>query len=293
MTRLFQVSSKGAMYTTATLYIISLLPNIALPETLAVLASGVGSGIITSMVERIAGGEKLSDEEIQDGIRTAIKESRIVTKDEFWHAFAHLRKGQHKLGQENKAIIELLQKIAAFEPPASNPERDKIIADQYFFALSEFLVKFRINLHCLPLSNPIEPSIEDAFHPGHNMLQTAPDLQKINADLIEFIFTRYDFTQPLTNFTPEKGSVSPTNLSFLLGELRSLNKKCVDILNKYAGTGSPRLVLKIEVIKNRIDNLIGPFGLARMPIRSKSNLDALGEFFELLKDSFETLQEYR
>ena len=48
--RIVQVSSKGAMYTAATLSILALVPGIQLPMTLSILATGIGSGIMGNLI---------------------------------------------------------------------------------------------------------------------------------------------------------------------------------------------------------------------------------------------------
>ena len=177
--------------------------------------------------------------------------------------------------------------------PATYSARDRIIADQYFMALNVFLVKFRMNLHCLPLSDPIEPEIEEAFHPGVDLLKTGVDLGKIDAELIKRIFTTYDFSKPMVNYKPAAGGHNPTNAEFLTGELLTLNERCVEILAKYTGTGNPSLIQQIELMKNRTDSLLGPFGPGDYSQLSKDNLYSLGEVFELLTTSFDLIDKIR
>jgi len=113
--RVLHMSSKGVMYTAAALAIIALVPGIQLPGTLSLLATGIGSGIMGDLIERLANGEKITADEIQQQIESALKQSQLLEKDEFWHAFEHLRKGQQLLGQQNKAIFTLLQEVANIE----------------------------------------------------------------------------------------------------------------------------------------------------------------------------------
>ena len=113
--RVVQVSSKGAMYTAAALSILALVPGIQLPMTLSVLATGIGSGIMGNLIERLAKGDKITDDEIKQQVDLALTQSQLLEKDEFWHAFEHLRKGQQSLSEQNKAIFTLLQEIAKIE----------------------------------------------------------------------------------------------------------------------------------------------------------------------------------
>jgi len=115
LSRILQLTSKGALYTAATLSVLALVPGIQLPETFSLMAAGIGSGIMGNLIERLASEEKITDKEIKQQVESALKESRLLEKDEFWHAFEHLRNGQRLLEQQNKIIIELLQEVAKIE----------------------------------------------------------------------------------------------------------------------------------------------------------------------------------
>jgi len=172
-------------------------------------------------------------------------------------------------------------------------EKDQIIAERYWYSLSEFLVKFRMNLHCLiPLENT-DPDIEEAFHYGKDLLTKAPDMNLINGDLIRRIFTNYNFNKPAINSTQQNGFPMPTNMDMLMGELIHLNKTCDQILNQYASSGSPDLIRRIELIKNRTDNFIGSFGLKNKSVNQTVHIDALVEFFDLLKKDLDFSREIR
>ncbi len=167
----------------------------------------------------------------------------------------------------------------------SNPKRDGIIAEAYFPALSHFLVKFRINLHCL-IPAPIPDDINEAFRPGSDMLTSAPDLVKITTSLIARIFNDFNFSNRMLNFSPSRGGVHMTNLEFLISELHRLKRAISGLLSKYAATGSPDLIQNMELILNRIDNLVGPFGLSSGLGISKSNIEMMESLFELMKQGF-------
>jgi hypothetical protein len=103
------------MYTAAALSIIALLPGIQLPGVLSLLASGIGSGIMGDLIGRLANGEKITPDEMKQQIESALKKSRLLEKDDFWHAIEQLRKGQQILSQQNKAIYSLLQEVTNIE----------------------------------------------------------------------------------------------------------------------------------------------------------------------------------
>jgi hypothetical protein len=88
-------SGKGVLYTSAIMGIATLVPGLELPGILAGIAGGIGVEALGSILERVANGEKISDDEIINRVEDAVAQSGInnlLTKDEFWHAFAHLRK---------------------------------------------------------------------------------------------------------------------------------------------------------------------------------------------------------
>jgi flagellar biosynthesis component FlhA len=108
--RILHAASKGTMYTAAALSIIALLPGV-----LSLLASGIGSGIMGDLIGRLANGEKITPDEMKQQIESALKKSRLLEKDDFWHAIEQLRKGQQILSQQNKAIYSLLQEVTNIE----------------------------------------------------------------------------------------------------------------------------------------------------------------------------------
>jgi tetratricopeptide (TPR) repeat protein len=64
----------------AALGAILLIPGMNLPPALAVIAGGVGVNALSSILERIAGGESLSDNQIRTQVQAAIEESCIAEK---------------------------------------------------------------------------------------------------------------------------------------------------------------------------------------------------------------------
>ena len=110
---------KGAMYTTAILGMAALIPGLDLPGILGTIATGVGVEAIGIIIDRVANNSAISDDEIKRQVESALNQSeaidQLLTKDDFWHAFDHLRKGQRSLGGQNKMIYELLRRIEHME----------------------------------------------------------------------------------------------------------------------------------------------------------------------------------
>ena len=169
--------------------------------------------------------------------------------------------------------------------------RNRIIAEEYRMAVNVFLIKFRMILHCLPLHDPIEPRIEEAFHPGVDLLKTGVELELVDADLIEQIFTTYDFSEPMVNYEPSDGGRQLTNAEWLHTEFRALNQKCRETLNKYASTGDPRLIERIEIMHNRTENLLNPIGSRDYSRLSDDDLHWLGDLFIQIKLSWDVIDE--
>ncbi len=186
-----------------------------------------------------------------------------------------------------KGMLPINEEVTLFT------EKDKNISQHYFYALSEFIVKFRINLHTLIPATKNEPEIQEAFQYGTDLLKTAPNLTKVNEDLIKKIFTNFDFTKPAINFTPQAGHPHPTNMSMLIGELTVLNQKCDDILTKYASTGNYILIHDIEIIKNKTGNLIGSFGLQNKNVNYASHVNDIGKLFVHITKSFELVSDIK
>lgn len=94
---------------------IALVPGIALPPALTVLASGIGVNAISSILENIAKGQDIPDNEICRQIQEAIKTSQIdklLTTDEFQRTIAKLVRRQdlmkYALEKREFAIVERL-----------------------------------------------------------------------------------------------------------------------------------------------------------------------------------------
>ena len=64
----------------AALGAILLIPGTELPPALATIAGGIGVNALSSILERIARGENVSEHEIRNQVETAINESRIAQR---------------------------------------------------------------------------------------------------------------------------------------------------------------------------------------------------------------------
>ena len=113
--RILQVVSsklgKGVMYTTAALGMASLIPGLVLPGTLGIIATGIGVEAIGVIIERVANGN-VSDDDITQQVELVLKQNnidRLLTKDEFWQAYARLREGQRSLSDKIEVVIKRLQ----------------------------------------------------------------------------------------------------------------------------------------------------------------------------------------
>lgn len=125
--RILQVASGNSaqwvMYSAAALGIVALIPGMQLPPELAVIAGGIGVEAIGSLIDRIAKGENQSDEDIQSEVERTIRESgieKLLTQEDFYHAFEHLRRGQRSLGNQNKQILEILRLLESKDSKSGN-----------------------------------------------------------------------------------------------------------------------------------------------------------------------------
>jgi len=191
------------------------------------------------------------------------------------------------------AIITYFSFFQSFqkdESAESNKERDVIIAKQYRIALNVFLAKFRIYLVCLPDYKSLDKDIIEVFDPDH--LTKAVQVSKITPELIEKLFTFHDFSKPVGDNCHFESNKQPVTTSDLfLYEIRVLNKGCSNILLKYASAGQPKLINKIEVMKNRTDNLIGPYGPKNFSQFKRDDLHWISEFFCQIKQSYEYINK--
>lgn len=106
-------SGKALVYTTALVGMAALAPGWEMPPELSAIAGSIGVEAMWSLLSRVANDE-LSEEEIVTAIERTIGESGIdalLTKEDFYHAFAHLRKGQRTLSHQNRAILQVVRHL--------------------------------------------------------------------------------------------------------------------------------------------------------------------------------------
>ena len=170
----------------------------------------------------------------------------------------------------------------------SQKERNVIIGKQYRMALNMFLAKFRIYLVCLPDFKSLDKDIIEVFDPDNP--REAVKVNMITPELIEKLFSNYGFSEPVGSNCQFQASEQPVRVSNLfLYEISVLNKSCSSILLKYASAGNPELINKIEVMKNRTDNLIGPFGPKNFSKFKSGDLHWISEYFTQIKQSYEII----
>ena len=118
LSRILQVAlaklGAAVLYTCAILGMAALIPGLELPGVLGNIAAGIGVEAMGSIIDRVTKRDKISDDEIAQQVRHALEQSNIdqlLTKDDFWHAFAHLRGGQRSLSDQKELIFKILRRI--------------------------------------------------------------------------------------------------------------------------------------------------------------------------------------
>ena len=107
-------AAKYVTWATAILGMAALVPGLQLPAALGAIAGSIGIEAMGSLLDRIAYGDQISEEELLLQVKKAVEASGIdkaLEKDDFYHAFAHLRRGQRSLSTQNQAIFDLLLSI--------------------------------------------------------------------------------------------------------------------------------------------------------------------------------------
>jgi hypothetical protein len=104
-----------ATFYASALAAIALIPQADLPPALMALAGGVGVNALSSVLERVARGEPVPEEEIRRQVQAAIAESGIeqhLTADEFQRALARLARWhdvlRYAVHSSEFAIVERL-----------------------------------------------------------------------------------------------------------------------------------------------------------------------------------------
>jgi ubiquitin-protein ligase len=106
-------SARALTYTTALLGMAALVPSLQLPPELAAIAGGIGVEAIGNLLDRAANKEISNDELLEEVTRTisSLDIDKLLTRDDFYHAFAHLRKGQQSIATQNEYMATILQEI--------------------------------------------------------------------------------------------------------------------------------------------------------------------------------------
>ena len=118
LSRILQVvsvkSARIITYAAAMLGMVALIPGLDLPPELAAIAGSIGVEMMGSIIDRVASSDRIPDDEIKQAVEKAVAQSGIdelLTKDDFYHAFAHLRKGQRSLQARDNEILAILRRI--------------------------------------------------------------------------------------------------------------------------------------------------------------------------------------
>jgi hypothetical protein len=106
-------SASAVMYGAAILGVAALIPDLQLPPQLAAIAGGIGANLLSTIIDRVAQGQA-SDDDIKQAVEGAIAQSgidKVLTKDDFDHAFAHLLKVLRSLQGSNNEILTILHRL--------------------------------------------------------------------------------------------------------------------------------------------------------------------------------------
>lgn len=107
-------SAKAVAYTATILGIAALYPGLQLPPELLLFAEGLGINLLSNLIDRVANDNKVTDGEIVKEVERIIEKSladNLLTKDEFYHAFSLLRKGQKSIATQTKNITQILEQM--------------------------------------------------------------------------------------------------------------------------------------------------------------------------------------
>jgi tetratricopeptide (TPR) repeat protein len=109
------ISGRGAqfmMYASA-LGAIALIPSAQAP--LEFMAASLGVNLLSTIIDRVAQGEKIADEKLQREVATAIQNSKLdqlLTKDDFSRALSKLLHNQDKILATNKGNEHELRQLS-------------------------------------------------------------------------------------------------------------------------------------------------------------------------------------
>jgi hypothetical protein len=108
------ISARAITLTLSLLGLAFLIPEIHLPPQLAAVAGSVGIEAMGNLLDYVAKKDNISDEEIKCKLNELIDQvgvDNLLTKDDFYHAFAHIRKGQHLLSSQNEVMLATLRNL--------------------------------------------------------------------------------------------------------------------------------------------------------------------------------------
>ena len=184
--------------------------------------------------------------------------------------------------------------------PAEAKQRkiDSQLAQLYQGELSKFFWQFRVNLNwCLPRGERMDAKIEEVFHYDTELANKPLDLGRMNRDTLQYLFTKYDFTQPMLNYKGDRvePEVEPTGFHHFLGNLERFSHEVEIHLQKYSSTASPELCRRIEfahkLAKAQADGI--KLDLVIYNALSKPEADSVADFvMQLRNDWLETNKEY-
>lgn len=128
-------SAKTLTYSTTLLGMAALIPSLQLPPELAVIASGVGVNAIGSLLDRVANNEISNDDLLKETTNTINKLGieNLLTKDDFFHAFAQLRKGQRTITNQTDEITYILREV------------EKLVSQNHSDDIKDEIIKFHTN----------------------------------------------------------------------------------------------------------------------------------------------------
>ena len=135
-------------------------------------------------------------------------------------------------------------------------KRDANLAIIYRDELSHFFLKFKT---CLYWSIPLKDQMNNEFGYSNNPTDHIFERLKmtdISRDLLIKIFNQYDFTAKMINYEGTANGMTPTGYRNILGILKYLNAQIESHLEKYGGSVSTDLSIKLEYMNRTINNNI-------------------------------------
>jgi len=189
MRRVAQGTSGTVAYGTAILAIVSLIPGMQLPAAFATLVGGIGINIISSILERIANGEEISNEELFKKLEIATEDlGKTLSKDEFFNAYGHLLNKFQDSHTEHETIIRKIEDIIKtinFNQNAPIPPTSKINVNDNNFQISTGENTRNIQTHVYIENQIIQqiPETKDVMPPKTGNPLQLSDMKDVAKDL--------------------------------------------------------------------------------------------------------------